>query len=315
MHVTFRQLRLFSVLADQRSVSAAARTLHVTQPTASMQLRDLTRAVGLSLYEVIAKKVHLTDAGQELAQTARRILQEWEAFEQHADARRGLSRGQLRVAIVSTAKYFIPHLIGAFCRHHPNVEIALEVLNRDGVVNRLRDNRDDIYVMSMPPLGMHLDDRIFMENPLVLICAADDPLAHAPRVSLKQLAARRFILREKGSGTRMSVDRHFRRLRFRPDIRLELGSNEAIRDAVAGGLGIGIVSRHALRNSGRQQDVVVLEVSGFPIASHWHVVHPKAKTLSPLAGAFKQQLLALGEQRASPVDRSAATRTLRKSGR
>jgi DNA-binding transcriptional LysR family regulator len=286
MNVTFRQLRLFLALAETGSVSKAAAATHVTQPTASAQLKEMTEAVGLPLHEVISRRVHLTDAGRQLAQTARAMLAEWEGFEQQVDQMKGLSRGRLRVAAVSTAKYFIPRLIGSFCRLHPAIDVSLEVLNRDGVVARLRDNRDDIYIMSMPP-ELDLEDEVFMENPLVVIAARSTRLPARP--TLAQLKDQRFILREPGSGTRMATDRHFAKRRFRPDVRLELGSNEAIREAVAGGLGLGVISRHALQVG---KDIRVVDVEGFPISSRWHVVHPRAKHLSPIATAFRAHLLA-----------------------
>jgi DNA-binding transcriptional LysR family regulator len=292
MNITFRQLRLFLALAETGSVSGAARALHVTQPTASMQLKDMSEAVGLPLYEVVAKKVYLTEVGQELAKTARAIAQSWDAFEQEADGARGLTRGKLRVAVVSTAQYFMPRLLGSFCARHPAIDVSLEVLNRDGVVQRLRENMDDLYIMSMPPADMDLSDDIFMTNPIVVVAPADDALASSSSVPLDALRSRRFILRERGSGTRMAADQHFRSHRFRPDIRLELGSNEAIKEAVAGGLGIAVLSRHALHGLDGEHGVSVIDVDGFPVLSNWHIVHPGGKKLSPLARAFKAHLLA-----------------------
>ena len=139
MNLTFRQLRLFLALADTGSVSAAARALHVTQPTASMQLKEITQSIGMPVYEVVGKRVFLTEAGRELAETARAIAGEWEALRQKFDAMRGLTRGRLRVALVNTAQYFMPRLLGGFCQQHPEIDISLQVLNRDGVVARLRD--------------------------------------------------------------------------------------------------------------------------------------------------------------------------------
>ncbi|MEO0318982.1 MAG: HTH-type transcriptional activator CmpR [Pseudomonadota bacterium] len=290
MNLTFRQLRLFLALADTGSVSAAARVMHVTQPTASMQLKEITLAVGMPVYEVIQRRVHLTEAGRELARTARAIAGEWEALQQKFDAMRGLTRGRLKVALVSTAKYFVPRLLGTFCAQHPDIEISLEVLNRDGVVARLRDNLDDLYIMSTPPTDIELEDKVFLPNPLVLIASPSHPLAKRRKLPIAKLADERFILREQGSGTRMAVDRHFRKLKFRPSLRLELGSNEAIKQAVAGGLGIAVLSRHALEGKA-EKDVAVLDVEDFPIESRWHVVHPKGKRLSPIAVVFRDHLL------------------------
>jgi DNA-binding transcriptional LysR family regulator len=291
MNVTFRQLRLFQALADTGSVSAAARVMHVTQPTASMQLKEVSQAVGLPLYEVLGRKVYLTDAGRELAAAARAMTGIWESFEQSVDAVKGLARGRLRVAVVSTAKYFIPRLIGSFCRKHPAIDVALEILNRDGVVQRLRENLDDLYIMSMPPADMDLGDEVFMPNPIVVIAATSDVLSKSARIPLSELASRRFILREPGSGTRMAVDRYFRRMKFRPDVRLELGSNEAVKESVAGGLGVGVVSSHVLHGHRKEHGVRVIDMEGFPLPSAWHLVHPSSKKLSPLALAFKAHLL------------------------
>ncbi len=290
MHVTFRQLRLFQSLADTGSVSRAAAAQNVTQPTASAQLKEITESVGLPLYEVIGRQVHLTDAGHRLAQTARAISSEWEIFEQYVDGVKGLSRGRLRIAAVTTAKYFIPRLVGNFCKLHPAVDVSLEVLNRDGVVARLRENLDDIYIMTTPPDSLDLDDQVFMDNPLVLIAAQGAFPRKSGVMTLAQLKAQRFILRERGSGTRMAVDQHFRKHRFNPDISIELGSNEAIKEAVAGGLGIGIVSLHALSHD-KPRELQILKATGFPILSRWHVVHLRPRRLSPIASAFKESLL------------------------
>jgi DNA-binding transcriptional LysR family regulator len=292
MNVTFRQLRLFLALADTGSVSAAARAMHVTQPTASMQLREVAGAVGLPLHEVVAKRVHLTDAGRELARTARAMIGEWETFAQQVDATKGLERGRLRVAVVSTAEYFVPRLLGTFCDRHPSIEISLEVQNRDGVVARLRDNLDDLYVMSMPPSDVASVDRVLMPNPLVVIAPASHPLASRAGIGLRDLRDARFILREPGSGTRLATDAHFRAAGFTPNLRLELGSNEAIKEAVAGNLGVAVVSVHALQARMPPRGVTVLHVRGFPIRSQWHVVHPKGKRLSPIAEVFREHLSA-----------------------
>jgi LysR family transcriptional regulator, low CO2-responsive transcriptional regulator len=290
MNITFRQLRLFMALAETGSVSAAARMVHVTQPTASMGLKEITDAVGVPLYEVVARKVHLTQMGHELAKTARAISSEWDTFEQQVDSLKGLTRGKLKVAVVSTAKYFIPRILGTFCAKYPQIDISLEILNRDGVVKRLEDNLDDLYIMSQPPLHLDIEDEVFMPNPLLLIASKDHVLAKKKNINTDALKNERFIFREKGSGTRMTTDAHFKSLKFKPDVRLELGSNEAIKQAVIGGLGIAVLSKYSLGDKADQDEVAILKCNEFPIESSWHLVSPKGKKLSPIATIFKKHL-------------------------
>ena len=290
MNITFRQLRLFLALAETGSVSAAARMVHVTQPTASMGLKEITDAIGVPLYEVVARKVHLTAMGHELAKTARAISAEWESFEQEVHGVKGLTQGKLKVAVVSTAKYFIPRILGTFCAKYPQIDISLEVLNRDGVVQRLEENLDDLYIMSQPPLHLDIDDEVFMPNPLLLIASKEHYLAKRKIVDLTSLKNEKFIFREKGSGTRMAIDAHFKRLKLKPNIRLELGSNEAIKQAVIGGLGMAVLSKYSLGDKSDQEEVAILKCKEFPIESSWHIVSPKGKKLSPIATIFKKHL-------------------------
>lgn len=291
MNISFRQLRLFLALAETGSVTAAAKATHVTQPTASMRLKELSDAVGLPLFEVIAKKVRLTDAGRDLAVTAREIQTTWELYEQQLNALKGLARGKLRIAVVSTAKYFIPRLLGTFCHKYPDIEVSLEIQNRNGVLTRMRENLDDLYIMSMPPDDLEINDQIFMDNPLVMIASTEHSLTKRKKLVLADLATEKFILRERGSGTRMAVDNFFKNKNFKPNLRMELGSNEAIREAVAGDLGVGVISKHALAESSNRKDIKILTVADFPIQSAWHIVSRKGKNLPPIALYFKEHLI------------------------
>jgi LysR family transcriptional regulator, low CO2-responsive transcriptional regulator len=286
MRATYRQLQLFLALAEHGGVSAAARACHVTQPTVSMQLKDLADSVGLPLWEQIGKRLHLTAAGAALAEHARGMADEWAAFEQKIAGLKGLTQGRLRLAVVSTAESFVPEMLGTFCARHPAIEIALQVLNRDGVVARLRSNLDDLYIMSTPPADVELEQRAFLPNPLVVVAARSHPLVGRRPLPLARLAKERFILRELGSGTRMACDAHFAAIGFEPSVRLELGSNEAIKHAVAAGLGIAVLSRHALGAASSTKLVAELNVRGFPVHSNWFVLYPRGKQLSPIASEF-----------------------------
>jgi len=290
MNVSFRQLRLFKALADTGSVTAAARVMHVSQPTASMQLRELSEAVGAPLFEVIAKKVYLTDAGKTLAATAHNIAQEWESFAQSISAMKGYTSGTLKISVVSTAKYFIPKLLGRFCERHPSVDINLQVLNRDAVVSRLENNLDDMVIMSKPPAHLEIHDEIFMDNPLVCIAPKGHPLG-IQALRLHDLKQEYFVMREIGSGTRMSCDLFFKQKKFQPNIRLSLGSNEAVKLSVAGGLGLAVISIHALSKEDLRSSIQILDVKELPIRSQWHIVTLKGKRLSPIAKVFHDHLI------------------------
>lgn len=290
MNITFKQLRLLMALGDTGSVSAAARKVHVTQPTASMQLKEIATAVGLPLYEVVSKKVYLTPIGSELVKTARVIADEWENFAQQVHGVKGLTRGKLKVAVVSTAKYFIPRILGTFCEKYPQIDIALEVLNRDGVVKRLEENLDDLYIMSQPPLHIEINDEVFMPNPLLLVVPKEHIFVQKQNVQLQELTNEKFIMRERGSGTRMATDSHFKKFKFTPNVRLELGSNEAIKQAVIGGLGCAVLSKYSLGDNADQEKIAILPCQGFPIETSWHIVSPRGKRLSPIALIFKHHL-------------------------
>lgn len=290
MHATFRQLKLLLALAESGSITGAARLCHVTQPTVSMQLRDLSVAVGLPLYEQLGRTLRLTEAGEALAQTARAMVAEWEAFGQTVARMKGLEQGRLRIAVATTAKYFVPRMLGSFFAAHPHIDISLQVLNRDGVVARMREQRDDLYILSMPPSGLPLVQQVFLPNPLVVVAPMSHVLAKQRRVSLARLQREPFILREPGSGTRLACDAHFKGWQFLPRVRLELGSNEAIKQSVAAGIGLSVLSRHALAADPADDGLAVLPVQHFPVRSSWSILFPQGRRLSPITAEFMRHL-------------------------
>ncbi len=303
MRLTFHQLRLLLAVSREGSVSRAAQRLHLTQPTLSTQLRQLAEQVGLPLFERVGRKLHLTAAGRVVLDTAARVEQELENLDETLAELRGDVVGRLRLAVVSTAETFIPRLLGDFRRERPAVEVSLVVLNRDAVIRRLADNLDDLYIMSRPPQAPPVVATPFLSNPLVVVAAADHPLAGREALQIEALAAEEFVLREPGSGTRQAAEQFFvaHGLALRP--RLELGSNEAVKQAVAGGLGLSLLSAHALAHA-VDEGIAVLRVEGTPLPTQWQVVYPAGKRLSPLASAF----LAFLRERAGELERSAQAR-------
>ena len=292
MKVTFHQLEVFDCVARRLSFTRAAEELSLSQPTVSAQMRQLSDEVGLPLFEQIGKTISLTDAGRELLAASRGVFDTWSRFEMTIADMRGLKRGVLRVACVTTAKYFVPALLGPFCESYPEVEIRLEIANREALVGRLRNNQDDLYVMMLPPEELDVEKTPFRENPLVVVAHAGHALAGRAAISLKRLREERFIMRESGAGTRIRVDRFFNETGFVPKVRMELSSNEAIKHAVAAGLGISVLSRNALDVDPQLDGLAVLDVEGFPLADDWYFVHLRGKRLSVVARAFFDHVVA-----------------------
>lgn len=301
--VTPQQLRAFEAAARLLSVTGAARELHLTQPTVSVQLRELAAAVGEPLFESAGRGIRLTQAGEALQQTAGELNDCWRRFESRLAELNGLVRGSLRIAAVTTAEYFVPDLVGPFAAAHPGVEIELAVENRDGVVARLQRGIDDMAVMMMPPEDLPLDRRPFLDNPLVVIAPAGHRLA-GKRLRLASLAGERWLMREPGSGTRMAAERHFAELGFEPNVAMSLGSNEAIKHAVAAGLGIALLSMVAVRppvgraSATTAEGLEILKVAGFPLRRRWSVVWRRDRPLTIAARRFIEHLGAARELRA-----------------
>ncbi len=289
-HATFRQLEIFESIARHLSFTRAAETLHLTQPTVSMQMKKLADGVGEPLVHQVGKRIELTETGQALAVAARDIFAVLERFEEDRAARRGLQRGRLLLAAVTTASYFAPRLLGEFARLHPGIEVSLRVCNREQLIASLNDRLDELYILGTPPEGAALVATPFMENPLVPIAAPDHPLAGRHDIGLAELADQAWLLREPGSGTRKALEALFTAHGLRIHPRLELGSNEAIKQAVLAGLGISALSRQALDLHPPGQ-FAILDAEAFPIRSHWFVARSADAPHSAAAHAFERYLL------------------------
>jgi len=284
--LTFRQLRAFEVIARHGSFSRAAEELFLTQPALSIQMKKIADEVGLPLFDTSGRKVRLTEAGEALRVLAREVSDSVARFEQVVDDLKGLKRGRLRMAGVTTAEYFLPRLLGPFCAAYPGIDVELVVANREEVLERLRRGDDDLYVFGQPPDDVPVESATFLENPLVVVAPDGHPLAGRP-VSLGEVMQHPLLMREKGSGTRIAVERLLAERGLRPHIRMELGSTEAIKQAVLGGLGLAVVSRHALATSVGLTELVV---EGFPLLRHWYLVWPAGRRLSLAAGALIRHL-------------------------
>lgn len=290
IHATLHQLKVFEATARHGSFTRAAEELFLTQPTVSMQVKQLTKAIGLPLFEQVGKRLYLTDAGRELYSTCQEIFQRLDQLEMTIADLKGMKQGKLRLAVITTTKYFMPRLLGPFCQRYPGIDVSLTVTNHERVIDRLANNQDDIYVMSQLPENIDIKSRAFLENPLVVVAPSDHPLAKEKNISLKRLAEEPFIMREPGSGTRGAFQKLLDGQKLMVKVRLELGSNEAIKQAVAGGLGLSVLSRHTLIPEGANTELTILDVEGFPISRQWYVVHLAGKQLSVVANTFLEYL-------------------------
>jgi DNA-binding transcriptional LysR family regulator len=261
-----------------------------------MQVKQLTKTVGMPLFDQVGKRLYLTQAGEELVKTCRQVFEKLDQFEMTVADLKGLKQGRLRVAVITTAKYFVPRLLGPFCQRYPGIDISLQVTNHEHILNRLNDNLDDLYVMSQLPENIEITCQPILENPLVVVAPSDHPLAQEKNISLDRIAAEPFIMREPGSGTRKAVQNLFDEHKILLKVRLDLGSNEAIKQAIAGGLGISILSAHTLTLEGPNSHLTVLDVEKFPIERYWYAVYPNGKQLSIVARTFLEYLLAEGKQ-------------------
>jgi len=286
MRLTLKQLTIFEAVAEHRNYTLAAKSLYLTQPAVSMQVKQLEDEAGMPLFERRGKQVELTGAGNELLHHARLIHQHLEEAQQAMEELRGLKRGRLHLTMASTANYFAPRLLAAFCARYPEVQVSLEVANRDGLLQALEDNTTDIVIMGKPPEAMAVKSEVFMENPLAVIAPADHALAGRKNIPLASLAEHPFIVRERGSGTRAAVERFLARHDIERPSGMEMSSSEAIKQAVRAGLGLGVVSTHTLEMELALKRLAVLNVEDFPIMRHWYMVYRRDKRFSAIGRAF-----------------------------
>lgn len=286
---TLHQLKVFEAAARHGSFTRAAEELFLTQPTVSMQIKQLTKSVGLPLFEQVGKRLFLTEAGRELFATCREIFNVISQFEITVADLKGLKQGSLRLAVITTAKYIIPRLLGPFCELYPGIDVSLQVTNHEGILERMTANLDDLYIMSQLPEHLDIQFQPFLENPLMVFAPVNHPLSTETNISLERLAQEPFIMREPGSGTRRAIQSLLEENGIKVRVKLELGSNEAIKQAIAGGLGISVLSRHTLLSDAHQFSI--LDAQHFPIKRTWYIVHPSGKQLSIVARTYYEYLL------------------------
>jgi DNA-binding transcriptional LysR family regulator len=292
MNITLRQLKVFEAVARNLNYTRAAEELFLSQPAVSMQIKQLEEVLGQPLFEQMGKKIYLTEAGKEVYRYSLSIAGQLDELEMVLAEMKGLRQGKLTLAVASTANYFLPTLLGIFIQRHPGVIVDIDVTNRENLLKALTANTIDFAIMGQPPDGLDLEAHVFMDNPLMVLAPPDHPLAGRRNIPIESLRLETFIEREQGSGTRLARERFFSEHggeNFRSI--MEMSSNEAIKQAVQAGLGLGVLSLHTLEVELLLKRLVVLDIKGFPIMRHWYIVHRHGKRFSTVARAFKQFVL------------------------
>jgi DNA-binding transcriptional LysR family regulator len=279
-HGTLPQLRAFEAGVRLGSFTRAADELHMAQATASVQIKKLGETVGLALFEYAGKRIRLTEAGERVYAGCGEVFRALSNMEQELAGLRGTTAGRLQVAVPSSAHYFAGRLLDAFLQHNPGVHASLQVQDRLALVEH------DLCMLVEPPQGQEVVAQAVVPNPLVVLAPAGHPLAGEKDIPFERLAAEPFLMREPGSGTRMTVLKLFARHGIAPKIRIELKSDEALREAILAGLGISILPRYAPGGDPALERPVCLDVEGFPLEAYWHFVYPVGRHLSAPARAF-----------------------------
>lgn len=290
---TLRQLQIFLKVAERRSMARAAEELHLSHSAVSLQIRKLSEAVGLPLHEVIGKKLYVTDAGQAVVTAGEQIFAAVTRLDENLNNLKGLTAGKLRIMVVTTAKYFLPRILGPFCREYPDIDLEFHVGNRADVIQRLVDNRDDLYIFNDLPHELDIESHRFLPNPLAVIASGKHHLARRKGLTWSDLEDETFLLREQGSGTFNAVQRHLSEHGYSLGKTMTIESNEAIKYAVVENMGITILSAYVLAEAATY-DLVQLRIPDFPILSDWHVAYPRAKNLSLVAQRFLEFVLRRG---------------------
>jgi len=294
--LTIRQLRALAAVHRDRSVTAAAKRLHLTQPAVTLQIRNLQALAGLPLIQRTGDGMLLTDAGREVLALSERIEAAITDCETSLEMMAGKTAGRVSIGAVSTAKYFVPFMISGFSRLHPNVDVTLSIGNRQEIGTALRGYDLDFAIMGRPPADIDMDVRLIGDHPHVIIAPTGHRMARKSRIVLADLAEETFLMREPGSGTRGLMEQLFETARVRPKIGMAMSSNETIKQAVIAGLGIAFISAHTVATELDERRLVTLDVDGLPVVRQWFVLSRKDKILLPPARAMLEFLGARGAQ-------------------
>lgn len=286
MNVTIHQLRVFKAVANEQSVTKAAKSLHMTQPAVSNVIRTLEDQLNTKLIEVIRKKVYLTQAGKLVVDLYHKLSTHIDETVSQINSLKGIKTGTIRIATVSTAKYFVPKLLGEFKLLYPEIHIELKVKNRQEILARLAQNLDDFVIMSQLPVDNQYESQDFYEDELIVAASPNNPLSTKQKTTIQTLANEPWLIRENGSGTRIAMENLFKKYHIKPKVEMEIDNNESIKQAIIGNIGISILSHQSIKLEEKVGLIVPLCVQDFPIKHKWYLVKNKGKKMPLIADSF-----------------------------
>jgi len=289
MNYTLHQLQVFLKVAELKSITKASEALHLSQPAVSIQLKNFQDQFDLRLTEVVGRQLHVTDFGKEIASAVSVILDQVNAINYKTESFRGQLSGKLKISVVSTGKYIIPYFLTDFVKMHPEITLELDVTNKSGVVKNLENNEVDFSLVSLLPAKLIVEKMELMKNKLYIITSGESQ-SDEKTYTKKILEKLPLIFREEGSATRLVLEEFITKNNLDVKRKLELTSNEAVKQAVISGLGSAVIPLIGLKNELQNGDLRIIPTKGFPIKSMWHLIWLKGKKFSPLAEAYIKYL-------------------------
>lgn len=283
--LSFRQLQVFHTVYRRQSYSRAAEELNLTQPAVSSQIRLLEQAIGQPVFEYVGKQLYVTAAGEQLMRHVSELFNSLNVLQMELAVLQGQVRGELRIAAVSTAQYVVPYLLKAFLDQYPQVDVQLTVINRARALERLTQNHDDLLIMGMVPDSAGINLLPFMDNLLVPVVRADDPLL-TRQVDTQTFLNAGLLIRERGSGTRHALEKWCSEQQLQLNPKMDMGSNDAIKHGVLAGLGVAVLPKVSISPELQLGSLAIVSLPGFPLRRSWSLVYPKGKHPTPVMQAF-----------------------------
>ena len=289
MNYTLHQLQLFLKIVDKKSITKAAEELHLTQPAVSIQLKNFQDQFDIPLTEVLGRQLYITEFGLEIAQVAQRIIDEVGTINYKTQAFKGILSGKLKLAVVSTGKYVMPYFLSGFVKIYPEIALEMDVTNKNKVIDSLKNNEVDFALVSVLPTDLNIDNESLLENKLYLMRKYNFEENNEINKSIffNDIP---LLYREEGSGTRFVMEQYFEKSKIKTNIKMQLTSNESVKQAVIAGLGYSILPIIGCRNEIKSKQLQIINIEGFPIKSEWNLIWLKNKSFSPVAHKFLEYI-------------------------